>query len=76
MSIIHCDGCDKRIDTDEDVDCYDSEGQAYCERCRDEHEADGIILAAEWEREVERPLRERKDIIEAGRGHLLGEHND
>ena len=74
MSMMRCDGCSKLIDTDDDPDCFDSEGHGFCEPCRDRHWEDGLALAAEHESEVIQPQRDRQDIIDAGRGHLLNEH--
>ena len=51
MSMYRCDGCSKPIDTDEDPDCFDSEGQGFCEPCRDKHFEEGRALAAEYDRE-------------------------
>lgn len=47
MSMYRCDGCSKVFDTDEDPDAFDSEGQGFCEPCRDEHFAEGRALARE-----------------------------
>lgn len=47
MSMYKCDGCKTVFDTDEDPDCWDAEGQGFCEPCRDAHDAQGLVLARE-----------------------------
>lgn len=42
MSIARCEKCDRLVDTDEDVECYDQEGQCFCESCRESGEQDSI----------------------------------
>lgn len=71
MSIARCDKCSRQVDTDEDVYCYDSEGQCFCEPCRDAWLEEGRAMAAEYQREVIQPQLDRQDVIDAGRGHLI-----
>lgn len=42
MSMSRCDKCSCLVDTDEDVECYDQEGQCTCESCREQTEQDAI----------------------------------
>ena len=48
MSMYRCDGCSKLIDTDDDPDCFDSEGQGFCEPCRDRHFEEGREMARDY----------------------------
>lgn len=82
MSIIRCDQCDRHVDTDHDeverFACGEDDSFSVCPACAEkifaEQEAD--MLAAKREYDItplsERdPERYRREMIEAGRGHLL-----
>ena len=76
MSIDRCQSCSRSVDTDDDVDCYDSEGQCFCAPCRARQLEEGRSLALDHSSDLNRAAysrREKQDIIDAGRGHLLPE---
>jgi hypothetical protein len=73
MSIMRCDGCDRNIDTDYHEMEHNDAG-SWCERCQEKHFEEGMALAQEHQREVIQPAKDRQDIIDAGRGHLLNDH--
>ena len=39
MSMDRCHRCDRLVDTDEDLECYDKQDYCVCEVCRDREEA-------------------------------------
>lgn len=75
MSMLNCEDCDKLIDTDLDVEALDDDcsGIVRCRSCRDNRDE------AAYERQQEKLMESggvddstyRRDMIEAGRGHLL-----
>lgn len=69
MSIDRCLTCSRQVDSDEDTDCYDAEGQCFCGPCRD-----ATFATARAEYLAERAAAEgARDIVDAGRGALLPE---
>lgn len=34
MSMMRCDRCDRLIDTDDDVECWQENDECWCENCR------------------------------------------
>lgn len=55
MSISRCESCNRQVDTDDDVDCYDSEGQCFCESCRDKQFEEGREMARDYHLTVMEP---------------------
>lgn len=71
MSIDTCIGCARQVDTDFDDEAYDSEGQCFCEPCRNEEFAYWKSLWDAAPLSERDPEEYRRQMIEAGRGHLL-----
>lgn len=77
--MIACSNCPAVIDSDDDPACFtgpEGDGPVLCEPCRDKAEADlvayhraGYDAASPEERN---PEKYRQDLIDAGRGHLVG----
>lgn len=72
MSLLKCDTCPSVIDTDEHPDCHDPEADAwFCPACRAATEAYWRAQYAVASPEERDPERYRREMIDAGRGHLL-----
>lgn len=74
MSMIRCDTCASLIDTDENPDAYCGESDSWsCEACDTARVAywRGLYDAAPLSER--NPEQYRRDMIAAGRGHLLGD---
>lgn len=71
MSMDRCITCFRPVDTDEDTDCYDAEGQCTCEPCRDATVDYWRAIYDATPPAERNPTQYRQDMIEAGRGHLL-----
>lgn len=72
MSMIRCDRCVRQIDTDEQPETYDEESDMWvCHPCREEtmeaHRREWLSASPE----ERNPDQYRRDMIAAGRGHLL-----
>ena len=79
MSVVTCDKCNKQIDTDFDVDCYDTDeykayGEVICQSCRDNRDE----LAYERQQQslmdgdhLEAKVKQDQELRAAGRGHLV-----
>lgn len=73
MSLLPCDRCRLQIDTDEEPETYcEHNDQWICHLCREKE-------ASRWKNEYDAaplserdPKRYREEMIDAGRGHLLG----
>lgn len=70
----NCQRCQRTVDPGDDPDCYDSEGQCFCETCRDRQLEEGRALAAEHQvdRDAARQaLDDQESLKLAGRAHLV-----
>lgn len=74
MSMIRCDKCSNLIDTDEQPDTYDTESDQWvCEPCREKTEAYWRAQYDAAPLSERNPAEYRRQMIDAGRGHLLPE---
>lgn len=74
MSIVICEKCDKKIDSDLDVDCFTEYDETLCRSCRDNRDE------AAYERQqqslmdgdhLQAKVKEDQQLRDAGRGHLV-----
>lgn len=72
MGIQRCDQCDKPVDADDadDLRCPES-GDVVCQKCRDETEAYWRAQYNAAPLSERNPEQYRREMIDAGRGHLL-----
>lgn len=75
MSIVHCDKCGEQIDSDRDVECFDTEiDEVLCKGCRDNRDElayDRRQQALMDGDHLEAKAKEDQQLRDAGRGHLV-----
>lgn len=74
VSIVICERCDKRIDSDFDVECFTPYDEVMCQSCRDNRNEiayDRQQQAAMDGDHLETKVKQDRELIAAGRGHLV-----
>lgn len=77
MSVIRCDRCVNFIDSDENPDAYEPESESWvCDECRNDEMAYWRAQYNAAPLSERNPEQYRREMIDAGRGHLLPEDGE